>query len=194
MKIRAMESSEKELVERAKNGDLSAQAQIVLNHEKMVYNLGLKLLGSAEQAECVLQETFLKVLQALPQFEERSQLSTWIYRIAINQALMRLRNRKRQQVSFNDISNEDGTDYSEFVRSLDATPLDNLLNQELKDKMERAIEKLPENYKTVFVMKDIEGLPLKEIADILDLSLPAVKSNLHRARVFLRNQLADMWN
>lgn len=194
MKIRAMEISEKELVDRAKNGDLSAQAQIVLSHEKMVYNLGLKLLGSAEQAECVLQETFLKVLQALPQFEERSQLSTWIYRIATNQALMRLRNRKRQQVSFNDIANEDGTDYSEFVRSLDATPLDNLLNQELKDKMERAIEKLPENYKTVFVMKDIEGLPLKEIADILDLSLPAVKSNLHRARVFLRNQLADMWN
>ncbi len=194
MKIRAMEISEKELVERAKNGDLSAQAKIVLNHEKMVYNLGLKLLGSAEQAECVLQETFLKVLQALPQFEERSQLSTWIYRIATNQALMRLRNRKRQQVSFNDMANEDGADYSEFVRSLDATPLDNLLNQELKDKMERAIEKLPENYKTVFVMKDIEGLPLKEIADILDLSLPAVKSNLHRARVFLRNQLADMWN
>ncbi len=194
MKIRAMEISEKELVERAKNGDLSAQAKIVLNHEKMVYNLGLKLLGNAEQAECVLQETFLKVLQALPQFEERSQLSTWIYRIATNQALMRLRNRKRQQVSFNDMANEDGADYSEFVRSLDATPLDNLLNQELKEKMERAIEKLPENYKTVFVMKDIEGLPLKEIADILDLSLPAVKSNLHRARVFLRNQLADMWN
>jgi RNA polymerase sigma-70 factor (ECF subfamily) len=189
-----MEISEKELVERAKNGDLSAQAKIVLNHEKMVYNLGLKLLGNAEQAECVLQETFLKVLQALPQFEERSQLSTWIYRIATNQALMRLRNRKRQQVSFNDMANEDGADYSEFVRSLDATPLDNLLNQELKEKMERAIEKLPENYKTVFVMKDIEGLPLKEIADILDLSLPAVKSNLHRARVFLRNQLADMWN
>ncbi|MDZ7319313.1 MAG: sigma-70 family RNA polymerase sigma factor [candidate division KSB1 bacterium] len=194
MKIQAMEISEKELVQQAKKGDPSAQAKIVLNYEKMVYNLGLKLLGSAEQAECVLQETFLKVLQALPQFEERSQLSTWIYRIATNQALMRLRNRKRQQISFNDIANEDGTDYSEFVQSLDATPLDNLLNQELKEKMERAIDELPENYKTVFVMKDIEGLALKEIADVLDLSLPAVKSNLHRARVFLRNRLADMWN
>jgi RNA polymerase sigma-70 factor, ECF subfamily len=189
-----MEISERELVRRAKKGDSTAQAKIVVAYEKMVYNLGLKLLGDADQAECVLQETFLKVLQALPKFEERSQLSTWIYRIATNQALMRLRSRKRQQVSINEENDDEGKDYSEFVRSLDANPLDNLLNQELKEKMDRAIEQLPENYKTVFVMKDIEGLALKEIAEVLDLSLPAVKSNLHRARVFLRNKLADMWN
>jgi RNA polymerase sigma-70 factor (ECF subfamily) len=189
-----MDTSERELIRLAKKGDRSAQAKIVKDHERMVYNLGLKLLGDAEKAECVLQETFLKVLQALPKFEEKSQLSTWIYRIATNQALMRFRAKKRSYVSLDEDSDDDGKDYSVFVKSLDADPLDDLLNQELKEKMDRAIAQLPENYKTVFVMKDIEGLALKEIAEVLDLSLPAVKSNLHRARVTLRNKLADMWN
>ncbi len=189
-----MEISEQQLVRLAKNGDRSAQAKIVKDHEKMVYNLGLKLLGNEEKAECILQETFLKVLQALPKFQEKSQLSTWIYRIATNQALMRIRKKKRGHVSIDEDKDDDGRDYSAFVQSLDGDPLDNLLNLELKEKMDRAIEKLPDNYKTVFVMKDIEGLALKEIANILDLSLPAVKSNLHRARVTLRNKLADMWN
>jgi RNA polymerase sigma-70 factor (ECF subfamily) len=188
------ENSEHELVRLAKEGDRGAQAKIVEMHETMVYSLGLKLLGNEDAAECVLQETFLKVLQALPDFQEKSQLSTWIYRIATNQALMRLRSRKRIFVPIDEAPEDDGKDYSVFVQSLDADPLDNVLNQELKEKMDRAIEQLPENYKTVFVMKDIEGLALKEIADILDLSLPAVKSNLHRARITLRNKLADIWN
>lgn len=188
------ENSEHELVRLAKEGDRGAQAKIVEMHETMVYSLGLKLLGNEDAAECVLQETFLKVLQALPDFQEKSQLSTWIYRIATNQALMRLRSRKRIYVPIDEAPEDDGKDYSVFVQSLDADPLDNVLNQELKEKMDRAIEQLPENYKTVFVMKDIEGLALKEIADILDLSLPAVKSNLHRARITLRNKLADIWN
>lgn len=189
-----MKISEQELIQLAKKGDRFAQAKIVKDHEKMVYNLGLKLLGNEEKAECILQETFLKVLQALPKFQEKSQLSTWIYRIATNQALMRLRKKKKQHFSIHEEQDDDGKDYSTFVKSLDADPLDNLLNLELNEKMDRAIEQLPENYKTVFVMKDIEGLALKEIAEILDLSLPAVKSNLHRARITLRNKLSDMWN
>ena len=189
-----MSISEKKLIALAKKGDQSAQAMIVKNYEKMVYNLGLKLLGDQEKAECILQETFLKVLQALPNFQEKSQLSTWIYRIATNQALMRLRTKKRQHVPIEEEQDDSERDYSTFVTSLDSDPLDNLLNQELKEKMDYAIDQLPENYKAVFVMKDIEGLALKEIAEVLDLSLPAVKSNLHRARVSLRNKLADIWN
>jgi len=189
-----MEVSEKEIIQKARNGDHTAQAMIVEKYEKMVYNLGLKLLDNREAAECVLQETFLKVLQALPKFKEQSQLSTWIYRIATNQALMRLRSKKRERASFDDNLEDGSKDYSGFVKSLEAGPLDTLLNNELKEKMDYAIEQLPDNYKTVFVLKDIEGLALKEIAEMLDLSLPAVKSNLHRARVFLRNKLSESWN
>ena len=189
-----MEITEKELIQKAKIGDQLAQAKIVKQYEKMVYNLGLKLLGNQEAAECILQETFLKVLQALPKFQEKSQLSTWIYRIATNQALMRLRGRKKQHVALEDTADEADRDYASFVKSLDATPLDNLLNQELKEKMDYAIDQLQDNFKTVFVLKDIEGLTLKEIAEMLDMSLPAVKSNLHRARVTLRNILAETFH
>ncbi|MFZ5518242.1 MAG: RNA polymerase sigma factor [Candidatus Zhuqueibacterota bacterium] len=189
-----MEVSEKDLIQHARNGDRIAQARIVEKYEKMVYNLGLKLLGNPDAAECILQETFLKVLQALPNFKEQSQLSTWIYRIATNQALMRLRTKKKERASFESNLEDENKDYSVFIQSLDAGPLDALLNTELKEKMDYAISKLPDNYRTVFVLKDIEGMALKEIAELLDLSLPAVKSNLHRARVFLRNQLSEIWN
>ncbi len=189
-----MEISEKELIHRARSGDRRAQAEIVKTYERMVYNLGLKLLGNDDMAEGVLQETFLKVLQALPNFKEKAQLSTWIYRIATNQALMRLRAKKRHQQSFDENLENENRDYSAFVRSIEKNPLEDLMNKELKEKMDIAIDELPENYRTTFVLKDIEGLALKEIADIMDLSLPAVKSNLHRARVTLRNKLSELWN
>ena len=189
-----MEISEKEIIRLAKKGDQRAQSAIIKNYEKMVYNLGLKLLGNEDLAEGILQETFLKVLQALPNFQEKSQLSTWIYRIATNQALMRLRTKKRRMKSFDENLEDENKDYSGFARSLEQDPLDSLLNNELKEKMDIAIDQLPDNYKTTFVLKDVQGLALKEIAEIMELSLPAVKSNLHRARIALRNKLYDIWN
>lgn len=189
-----METSEKELIEKANSGDRIAQSRIVQKYERMVYNLGLKLLGNSEEAECILQETFLKVLESLPDFRGKSQLSTWIYRIATNQALMRLRSRKKEYATFTSENDEGVKDYSNLVRSFEATPLDDLLNSELRKKMTAAIEMLPPKYKSVFVLKDIEGLSLKEISDILNISLPAVKSNLHRARLFLREKLAGFVN
>ncbi|MBD3290692.1 sigma-70 family RNA polymerase sigma factor [candidate division KSB1 bacterium] len=189
-----METSEKELIEKANSGDRIAQSRIVQKYERMVYNLGLKLLGNSDEAECILQETFLKVLESLRDFRGKSQLSTWIYRIATNQALMRLRSRKKEYATFTSENDEGVKDYSNLVRSFEATPLDDLLNSELRQKMTAAVEMLPPKYKSVFVLKDIEGLSLKEISDILDISLPAVKSNLHRARLFLREKLAGFIN
>ena len=189
-----METSEKILIEKATKGDRIAQSHIVQKYERMVYNLGLKLLGNQEEAECILQETFLKVLEALPEFKGNSQLSTWIYRIATNQALMRLRKRKKEYATFTSENEEGVTDYSNLVDSFETTPLDDLLHSELRQKMTSAIELLPPKYKSVFVLKDIEGLALKEISEILGISLPAVKSNLHRARLFLREKLAGFIN
>ena len=192
--VKKKEISEKELIKRAKSGEQRAQSEIVKTYERMVYNLGLKLLGNEDLAEGVLQETFLKVLQALPNFKEQSQLSTWIYRIATNQALMRLRAKKRWHQSFDENLEDESRDYSAFIRSVEKNPFEDLLNKELKEKMDIAIDELPDNYRTIFVLKDVEGLPLKEIADLMELSLAAVKSNLHRARVTLRNKLTELWN
>ncbi len=186
-----MKNSERELVELSRKGNRAAQAKIVQKYERMVYNLSLRLLGSQEEAECVLQETFLKVLESLGKFKGYSQLSTWIYRIATNQALMRLRDKKREYIAFPVDDEVPLKDYSNLTSMLSSNPLDELLNSELKEKMSASIKLLSPKYKSVFILKDIEGLSLKEISEILNMSIPAVKSNLHRARLFLRDKLTE---
>ncbi|MCK5737695.1 sigma-70 family RNA polymerase sigma factor [bacterium] len=186
-----MDKSEMQLIKAAINGDRKAQAKIVSDNEQMVYNLSLKLLGNPDDAENILQETFLKVLKSLDTFKGQSSLSTWIYRIATNYGLMHLRKKKRVFVPIEDYPIDQKQDYSNFYKINQKDPMKDALNSELKEKLDEAVEKLSPKFKTVFMLKDIEGLSLKEISDILDISLPAVKSNLHRARVFLRNELAD---
>jgi RNA polymerase sigma-70 factor (ECF subfamily) len=184
--------SDIELVARAVSGDREAMTQIVVRNERMVYNTALRLLADPVEAECVLQETFLKVVQALPEFKGGSSLSTWIFRIATNYALMRLRSRKKQGGTLDDIENKVSQETLEaFNRAVGNNPLQAVMNEELRQAMEEAIAELPPKFRSVFVLKDIEGFALKEIADMLGISLAAVKTNLHRARLFLRNRLAE---
>lgn len=186
-----MELTEKKLIKQAQEGNQHALAEIVKKYEKMVYNLGLRLLGKEEDAECVLQETFVKVIESISKFKGEAQLSTWIYRIATNEALMRLRKKKQTIVPLS-LDQEDYTrDYSKFLHSFSDDPLNKLITSELREKMQDSIKYLPPKYKSVFILKDIEGLSLKEISNMLEISVPAVKSNLHRARLFLRERLAE---
>jgi RNA polymerase sigma-70 factor (ECF subfamily) len=183
--------SEQQLVALAIKGDQRALSQIVKQNERLVYNTALRLLADPVEAECVLQETFLKVLQALPDFKAESSLSTWIFRIATNYALMKLRSRKKRPESIDESESQiSQTALEAFNRSMATNPLQAVLNDELKLAMDRAIADLPDKFRSVFVLKDIDGYSLKEISEMLDLSLPAVKSNLHRARLFLRDRLA----
>ncbi|RQW10203.1 sigma-70 family RNA polymerase sigma factor [candidate division KSB1 bacterium] len=192
MTLHTIDPSEIELVERAKHGDKKALSAIVKGNEQLVFNTALRLVGNTEDAECVMQETFLKVFQAIESFKGESSLSTWIYRIATNFALMRLRERKKSYDGFDDIDLHVGKSTIEaFNQSVGNNPHHAVENSELRERMNAAIEELPPKFKSVFVLKDIEGLSLKEIADMNDMSLPAVKSNLHRARLFLRNRLAE---
>ncbi len=183
--------SEIELVKKAIAGDRAAMTQIVTKNEKMVYNTALRMLADPVEAECVLQETFLKVVQALPEFKGHSSLSTWIFRIATNYALMHLRSRKKGTESLEDVDSKvSQATLESFNRSIGNNPLQAVINEELREAMEQAIAELPDKFRSVFVLKDIDGLSLKEISEMLDLSLAAVKTNLHRARLFLRNRLA----
>lgn len=185
-------SAEMELVDRSIKGDKSALAEIVKQNEGLVFNTALRLLSNRDEAECVLQETFLKVFQALPEFKGQSSLSTWIYRIATNYALMRLRSKKRTYSGLDGIEeNINHTALENFNRSIGVNPLKSVMNSELQRAMNEAIENLPPKFRTVFILKDIEGLSLKEITEMTDMSLAAVKSNLHRARLFLRDRLAE---
>ena len=176
----------------ALQGDQKALSQIVKANERLVYNTALRLLADPVEAECVLQETFLKVLQALPEFKAHSSLSTWIYRIATNYALMRLRSKKRRPGSLDEAeSHVSQAALETFNRSVGNNPLEAVMNSELRAAMEQAISDLPDKFRSVFVLKDIDGYSLKEISVMLKVSLPAVKSNLHRARLFLRDRLAE---
>jgi RNA polymerase sigma-70 factor (ECF subfamily) len=185
-------NTESQLIARAVQGDRNALSEIVLNNERMVYNTALRLLANSDDAECVLQETFLKVFQALPEFKGESSLSTWIYRIATNFALMRLRNKKKSVTGLEDVEKHINKNaLAVFNRSIGNNPLQAVVNSELRQTMEDAIQELPAKFRSVFILKDLEGFSLKEISRMLDISLAAVKSNLHRARLFLRNKLAE---
>lgn len=184
--------TEQKLVERAQHGDRDAQSEIVAKNERMVFNTALRLLANEDDAECVLQETFLKVFQALPEFKRQSALSTWIYRIATNFALMRLRSRKKGAENLDNIESKlSRNTLAAFNRSIGNNPLQAVMNKELRQAMDKEIAGLQDKFRSVFVLKDIDGFSLKEIGEKLNMTLPAVKSNLHRARLFLRNRLAE---
>lgn len=177
---------------RALDGNLAAKSEIVRRNQDLVYNLALKLVSNPGDAETVLQETFLKVFEKLESFRQESSLRTWIYRIAANAALMLLRQRKSEPVSMDLDDDEEATPrYSRMLASLDRNPLQLLLDQEFQGALEQAMAELPDSWRVPFVLKDIEGLSLQEVADDLDTTVPAIKASLHRARVFLRNRLVE---
>lgn len=188
-------AEEQELIRRAVEGDRQAKTEIVMRHQRNVYNLGLRLTGNSDEAENVLQDTFLKVFEKLAEFRGDSRLGTWIHRIATNAALMKMRSRKGKY--FIPIEEERGKDEDDFgdmsfiAQSLDRDPLELTLDEELKVKLEEAIASLPDNLRAAFVLKDLEGMTMQEIGDELGKTVSAIKADLHRARLKLRKQLAE---
>ena len=182
---------EAELLARLKAGDQAAYAQLVEEHAGPVYRLALRLMGNEGDAEDVLQETFLSAFKSIDRFEGRSSLSTWLYRIANNAALMRLRRNEPDLVSVDEpVERDDGDLMPRQFFDFCCLPEDDLLQEEARDKMMQAIDNLPTPLRGVFVLRDIEGLSTVETAETLELSESAVKSRLMRARLKLREQLS----
>jgi len=180
-----------ELVERLKAGDQAAYAQLVDENAGRIYRLALRMMGNEADAEDVLQETFLSAFKAIDRFEARSSLSTWLYRIASNAALMRLRRKEPEQVSVDEpLERDDGDMMPRQFFDFCCLPEDDLMRLEAREEMMRAVEDLSPTLKSVFVLRDIEGLSTEETAAALDLSISAVKSRLMRARLKLREQLS----
>lgn len=182
---------EKKLVELAKQGNKEALSQLVNTYSERIYNLALRILRNREEAEDILQETFITVIEKLHSFDGRSSFFTWIYRIATNASLMRLRKKK---LVFQQIS--DDPDFQESVESRvfidwSQDPSVSLFDQETKKKLDAAINKLSDIYRSVFILRDIEGLSIKETSAILNISEENVKIRLRRARQFLRDYLSD---
>ena len=172
-------------------GDRAEFARMVDLYSSQIYRLGLRMLGNPQDAEDVLQNTFLNALTHLPAFEGRSSLATWLYRIAANEALMLIR-KKKPEVDL-EHAEGDGTDEAVKPRQFadwSALPEEELLSDEGKRVLDATIQNLPESLRIVFVLRDIEGLSIRETADVLNLTETNVKTRLLRARLHLREQLS----
>lgn len=180
------------LASRAVDGDFAAFEKIVERHRDKAFRLAFSLTKNEADAQDVVQEAFINIYRKLDTFAGDAQLSSWMYRIVVNAALMRLRKtRRRAEVSVDDVS-----DPAHFEPSVPGEPAgwrvrgdEAAENRELRDQILAAIDQLDPKYQAAFLLREIEGLSLDEIASVLDLSTGAVKTRLHRARLFLQAAL-----
>jgi len=179
---------EQQLILEAQVGNNKSLAELVKKYEKTVYSFAFKVCRNPEKAQNIMQETFMSMVKSLKQFDGKSKLSTWLYKITVNHCLMEYRKRKREFVSFDD---DDALISESSIADWDSIPSLSIENKELKKVLDEAIQKLSPEYRIVFLLRDVEGLSTEETGKITELSVPAVKSRLHRARAFLRKEISQ---
>jgi RNA polymerase sigma-70 factor, ECF subfamily len=184
-----------EFLKALQSGDRQAFAKLVEDTSTQIYRTARQILGDEQDAEDVLQETYIKALKALPSFEGRASLSTWLHRIAVNEALMMIRKRKTPMVSVDDTQPFDSEEESSGMEIVDfcCLPEKELLTTESRLFMDEAIQRLPDNLKTVFVLRDLEGLSIQDTADVMKITENNVKTRLLRARLRLRQELSTYY-
>lgn len=185
-----IEDSDAALIKSFRAGSNESFELLIRRYETKVHNLAMRLTRNAEDAEEVLQDVFVTVYRKINGFEGKAKFSSWLYRITVNAAFMKLRKRKQDQsVPLDDMlphmQNKAITQKNAFGARSDVRAV----NNEIRFALETAINKLPDEYRAVFILRDIDGLSNKEVGDILQLSIPAVKSRLHRSRLMLRRRL-----
>ena len=177
------------LVASARAGDLAAFEELVNRYERKIFRLAMNITGNREDSEDVMQEAFLKAYSHLKDFQGDSRFYTWLVRIAVNEALMKLRKRRPNQVSLDEPMESDGDAFPKEIADWGPSPEQRFAQTELAGILSGAIETLDPAYRMVFVLRDLEDLSTEDTAEILGLSVPAVKSRLLRARLKLRDIL-----
>ncbi|MCB0310141.1 MAG: sigma-70 family RNA polymerase sigma factor [Bdellovibrionales bacterium] len=177
-----------ELVAALKTGDKSAFVTLLGRYTEKVHNLALRITRSPEDAEEILQDVFLTVYNKIGAFEGKAAFSSWLYRITANTSFMKLRKRKQHAATSLE---ESITPDSSWASSRSDTSDVNFMSarHELRALLEEAIDNLPEEYRVIFIMRDVDGLSNQEVGEVLKISIPAVKSRLHRSRLMLRRKL-----
>lgn len=186
--------SDEHLVELAKSGDDGAFPELVKRYSRRILRVARNITNNDEDSEDVLQETFMKAYTHLDGFQGNSKFYTWLVRIAMNEALMKLRKRKTGRVV--SLDEELSTGEDTIVREIavwEGNPEDQYSQDELRELLDTTISSLPEGFRTVFQLRDVEELSTEETADMLGLSIPAVKSRLLRARLQLREKLTRVF-
>jgi RNA polymerase sigma-70 factor (ECF subfamily) len=178
------------LVAQARLGDTGAFTELAERYQRNIFRLAQNITQNREDAEDVLQETFLKAYQHLPEFEGHSKFYTWIVRIAVNEALMKLRKRKWDKTVWLDEPVSVGEEtVAREIAVWEDNPEQRYSQEELREILDKAVNGLAPPYRTVFALRDMEGLSTEETAEALELTVPAVKSRLLRARLQLRDKL-----
>jgi len=187
-----MNDDEVQLIQALQGGDRAACTDLVERYAGQVYGVALRLTRHPNEAEEVLQETFIAACRGVEDFQARSSLGTWLYRIATNNGLMRMRRKQPDVVSVEDLG-ADGFDGLEpgDLSPWPIEPEQDMLSEELRQEMDQAVDALPDTLRAAFVLRDLEGLSTEEAADVLDISPGAVKVRLHRARLALRESLSE---
>ncbi|MHB1051301.1 MAG: RNA polymerase sigma factor [Bacteroidota bacterium] len=181
------------LISQIKKGDERAFSKLVQRYEQTVWGFAFKLCRDKDKAEESFQDTFVNVFRKIDQFDGRSKFSTWLYSIVANNCLMKRRRRKIEDL-LESLDEPPDTEDETVQRQLvawDDTPVEKLLHGELKEQLDAAIQKLPDDYRVVFVLRDLEQRTAEETSKITGLSVPAIKSRLRRSRIFLRQQLHE---
>lgn len=185
-----MEQIEAKIVKRVQLGDAMAFAELVELYKDKIYNLSYRMLGNAHDAEEAAQETFLRVYANIKKYDARHKFSTWIYRIGTNCSIDRLRKKKFDASLDAPLDQEeDGADLYSIVPNRDRAPDELIVHKETRLLLQEAIERLPNTYRAVIVLKYIEDLSLQEISEILELPVSTIKTRLHRGREALRSCL-----
>ena len=182
--------SDNQLIEEFKRGNQFSFEELIGRYAGKAYSLALRLTRSQEDAEEVLQDVFVTVARKITNFEGKSSFSSWLYRVTVNASLMKLRKRKQDQsILIEDVQPQ--VQEAVIMRSVERSAAENEASRaEVAGAIEDAIRRLPDEYRPVFVLRDVDGLTSGEVSKILNLTIPAVKSRLHRSRIMLRRRLA----
>lgn len=185
--------SDSELVKEVRKGNQNSFEELISRYSHKAFGLATRLTGSREDAEEVLQDVFITVFKKIDGFEEKSSFSSWLYRITVNSALMKIRKKRQQRVThLEDLEpHEKERLYNLHDNSLALD--EQSLQKELQIVIIEAISHLPAEYRPVFVLRDVDGLSTKQVGKILNLTAPAVKSRLHRSRMILRRRLRAIY-
>jgi len=184
-----VKSLEARLARMALKGDQSAFAELVGLYQDKLYHMAYRMLYNRQEAEDVVQDTFLRVYKNLERYDDSLKFSTWIYRIATNLCIDRLRKRKPSYSLDAESNDHEGLDGYSMIPSDNRTPESELLLSETQHIIHQAIETLPAKYKSVMVLRYLQDMSLQEIGDVLEVPVTTVKTRVHRGREFLRKKL-----
>lgn len=187
-------TDEKKLIKKAQKGDVKAFEKIVEDYQSVVYSVAYRYAENSQDAADMAQEVFIKMFKNINSFQDKSKLSTWIYRVATNMCLDMVKKESRNLIAYSFDEGYEDKDGSTLYNGIadDALQPDEILEKaEIRDAVNLAISKLSDKYKTVIILRDIEGLHYDEIAEIVDCSVGTVKSRISRGRKNLRKILLE---